>query len=167
MGKCSSACFKTFCEEWRIRYPGLDVFVFGDQLGTHVQYDLTKSALAMGVHMWPLPSNTSHFLQTLDHLVFATFKKMIAKETYAAVVCATFSGQDLDKILFGIVLDIELSAFTPRIIRAAFRNTGLHPWNPAMIVKLAQENAGVIERSKNRQFPPNNMFMFLFSNKNI
>ncbi len=75
--------------------------------------------------MWLLPSNTSHFLQPLDHLVFATFKKLIAKETYAAVVYAVFAGQDLDTLLFGLVLDIEQDAFTPRIIRAAFRNTGL------------------------------------------
>ena len=136
-------CFNSFMDEWALQHPGKRVFTVGDQLNNHIQIDLCKDALGRGVEMWLLPSNTSHFLQPLDHVFFATFKSMLFKEAYPTIVRSVFGGQDLDETLFLMALDIERKAFQPQIIRSAFRETGLWPWNPDKIRKLTMENSGI------------------------
>jgi len=43
--------------------PGLDCLVIGDKLKSHTIPKVVENALSHNVHMWFLPSNTSHFLQ--------------------------------------------------------------------------------------------------------
>jgi hypothetical protein len=140
-------CFTVFMDEWTLHNPGLRVFTFGDQLNNHIQVDLTRRALAKKVEMWLLPSNTSHFLQPLDHIVFANFKSMLRRESYEAVVASVFAGQNLDETLFALALQVEESAFSPRVIQKAFQQTGIWPWDASRIMRLARENAGELTPS--------------------
>ena len=59
---------------------GLHCFVFGDQLASHVNENVTKSAMESGVFLWVLPSNCSHFLQVLDSFIFATLKNALRRK---------------------------------------------------------------------------------------
>ena len=98
--------------------------------------------------MWLLPSNTSHFLQPLDEKVFATFKGYIAKRSYDLSVAASFSNVNLKQLWWSLAFEAEEAAFTDRIIKSAFRTTGLFPWDPARIKSRAEVNAGKMIQSK-------------------
>ena len=91
-----------------------------------------------------LPANTSHFLQPLDHVCYANFKRKLARETYQAMCEGVYGGVDLKVTFFSLALDVERSAFTPKVIKKAFVETGIFPFNPDRIRELASINAGKI-----------------------
>ena len=134
-------CVRQFVDIWRLTYPGQHVWVFGDQLACHSQLSITRYALDNGIAMWLLPSNTSHFLQPLDHIVFAAFKVLLRRTTYTSSLQALFSGQNARDLFFQLALDAEREALTPRVIEKAFRETGIFPWSPEKIISNARANA--------------------------
>ena len=138
-------CIRQFIDIWCLTNPSQHVWLFGDQLACHSQLSITRYALDHGIAMWLLPSNTSHFLQPLDHVVFATFKAL-RRTTYTTSLQALFSGQNARDLFFQLALDGERQAFTPQIIEKAFRETGIFPWSPEKIISLAQANAGMFQK---------------------
>lgn len=44
--------------------------------------------------------------------------------------------------LFAAMYEAEKESFSPSIIKSSFKNTGLYPYDPNLIKKLAQENVG-------------------------
>jgi hypothetical protein len=59
---------------WLAEHKIMHCWLFGDQLGAHKCADLVAEARKSSL-MWRLfPANTSHFLQPLDDVVFASFK---------------------------------------------------------------------------------------------
>ncbi len=123
------------------------IFELLDVLST-ADVGLAQAALDMGVEMWLLPSNTSHFLQPLDEKVFASFKGYIAKRSYDLSVAASFSNVNLEQLWWSLAFEAEEAAFTDRIIKSAFRTTGLFPWDPARIKSRAEINAGKLLKSE-------------------
>ena len=138
-------CVRQFIDIWCLKNPGQHVWVFGDQLACHSQLAITRYALDKKVSMWLLPSNTSHFLQPLDHIVFAAFKALLRRTTYLTSLQGLFSGQTARNLFFKLALDAELEAFTPRVIETAFRETGVFPWSPAKIISHAEANSGIFQ----------------------
>ncbi len=137
-------CVAAFCDEWKANGKSDHVWLFGDQLGSHTRVNLARKALESGVCMWLSPSNTSHFLQPLDEKIFALFKSKISAASYDLSVAASFANVRLQQLWWSLAFDAETTAFTPRVIKSAFRTTGLFPWDPKRIMARAELNAGKI-----------------------
>ena len=101
--------------------------------------------LEHGVHLWSLAANASHFLQPLDDLCFGNFKKHTYRNHSMAVFNRAAHGEELSHLLLDAAYDAEISAFTPAVISAAFKNTGLAPFDPAIIRKNLMLNTGKFE----------------------
>jgi hypothetical protein len=127
------ACFDAFVKEWVLQENGKTCWVFGDQLASHTSLDVCARAYKNGVEMWLLPTNTSHFLQPLDHVIFAAFKAWIKRNTYRELWTAAFSKKSPTEVLWALCYAAEHAVFTKRTIMSAFNATGLCPWNPERI----------------------------------
>ena len=131
------ACLRQFVRVWQSLHPGLQVWVFGDQLGSHKQLDLTKFALDMKVELWLFPANTSHYLQPLDGPPFARFKQNLHNSVYKAKIMSVLSPAPERQLFYAIAYQAETLAFTPAVIHAGFETTGICPWEPERIRFLA------------------------------
>ena len=141
-----------FREIWHQRYPGLHCFVFSDQLAAHFNLPLVEKSYKEGVYLWALPVNTSHFLQPLDNLPFARFKARLYTEVDRAGFSSLVRGQDVPNTdLIDIVLKVDREVFTSRAIRRSFLATGLFPFQPNKMRRLARMNVLNIKTDPERR----------------
>ena len=136
-----------FCQLWHTNNPGLYLWLFGDQLGCHLNINTVRRAWTYYVRMWLFPANASHFLQPLDSVPFARFKKELRATSYSCLFEAEFSGIDRTHLYFALALDVEEKVFTASVLTKSFSTvtTGIFPWNPARIMSLARTNTGKLE----------------------
>ena len=52
------------------------------------------------------------------------------------------SANDIKWIMYETAYHAESLAFTEQVIKRAFNNTGMYPWNPTLILGKAKQNAG-------------------------
>jgi len=92
-----------------------------------------------------LPPHSSHLLQPLDVVVFHPFRHYHAE----AVEAATRMGSgDFDKVKFlDKIHSICQQKFKPSTIQAAFRATGLIPFNPSIVISKLREAVSLITYS--------------------
>lgn len=135
-----------FAEVWARKHTGRVCWCFGDQLATHASYTITKLARDNDVLMYLLPANTSHFLQPLDSLPFANLKSHMKRNAYESAWQNHFRGEEAKEIAFALAYAAEENALTPRILKSAFRRTGVFPWNPNLVTSLMEQNVGNIEQ---------------------
>ena len=133
-------CVDAFSTAWQERHGRQPCWLFEDQLESHTRFKVTKAAMDKGLAMWLLPSNTSHFLQPLDHVLFAIFKKHIHTNKYFNSVTALFSAIPPRHLFWALCFEAEEAAFKKDAFRHAFEATGLFPWNPYLIMSLAEAN---------------------------
>ena len=138
---------QTFFNFWKKMHPNDHCYVFGDQLSFHSNIDVLTEGLKDNIFVWSLPKNTSHFLQPLDNICFANFKKeirTIGKEY-------DFPGMLKDKEgiqeLYSTAYEASKTAFTPRVIKRSFRNTGIFPFDPEKIMANARQNLGEFKKA--------------------
>lgn len=140
---------KIFAELWQSEHPGLQCYVFGDQLGAHKDLETVKMCIEKNVFLWSLPANTSHFLQPLDNLCFANLKKKFKKKIEQINLKAYLTKLNVREDLFAAMYEAENESMCPSIINESFRNTGIFPFDPEKIRALTQENNGKLKVSSN------------------
>jgi len=73
--------FKTMIEKvqelWKLRNPGLDLYLLGDNCRIHLQLKLMLDMFFKGIHSIFIPPNTTHFLQPLDQDPFGALKSLV------------------------------------------------------------------------------------------
>jgi hypothetical protein len=90
--------------------------------------------------------NTSHFLQPLDDLCFARFKQVLRAIFHQVEFRGVLSKIEYTGHLYAALYEAEQSVFTPRLLRRAFENCGLWPFDPQRILRLTQQNVGQFEK---------------------
>ena len=121
--------------------------LFSDQMKSHLDPVVLALALSHQVHMWSLVANSSHFLQPLDDFPFGMFKKYTSHLHARKLFSASISGEVLSGLLLEAAYDAEIAAFTPGVIAAAFKNTGLHPFDPDAMWRRFTLNTGAFVQS--------------------
>ena len=88
------------------------------------------------IPIWFLP-HTAHFAQPLDGESFQCLKHFFRAKNNEVVM---YGGSVIQKRdFFRIIGDIRSKAFTPRIIRSAFKSRGIWPLNPELLLQPLQE----------------------------
>ena len=134
-----------FGKIWVDEHPTDYCWLFGDQLAAHKCPQTVEKCLEQRVMSWLLPANTSHFLQPLDDKIFANFKQKLRTSGEKIAVGHTLSPDELAVALYHAGYEAERSTFTERVIKRAFENTGLWPFNPDRILELTENNMGKID----------------------
>ena len=104
-----------------------------DGHATHVTADIIKKARESNVYLFVLPAHTSHLLQPLDVSAFGPFKKAFSSE------CHKFVHENPNRVITRNCLPMLIasayrSSMTVNNIMAAFRKTGIFPFNPDVVL---------------------------------
>jgi len=129
-----------FCELWTTQHPGLNAWLFGEQLGAHIDESIVARSMQQHVFMWFFAANTSHFLQPLHCTPFAVLKKKLKELCTDSLSQALFTKEHKKSLLSSIVFEAIKESFTPEVIKSSFKRTGVWPWDPELIQRNAQEN---------------------------
>jgi hypothetical protein len=89
--------------------------------------------LEQQVHSLFIPAHTIHFLRPLDDAVTGAFKNSIKRYKQKQIFSYVLRREAPVAMLQNIAEEAENEALKPVTIRAAFRNTGLWPFNPSLI----------------------------------
>lgn len=104
-----------------------------DRVSSHLEASTIKTLLDNNVELLYLPAHSSHILQPLDDIIFATFKAKAHEAKHKEIIRRQLTRQSLDTVTQDAVCVAEKQAFTTSIITKAFKNTGIWPFNKKLI----------------------------------
>ena len=118
---------------------------------SHISLTLTKWIKAHNVILFVLPPHTSHLTQPLDVSVFGPFKAMYNKE------CQTYMknnpGLTITKYQVAELTSRPyMKSLTPENLTAAFRKTGIYPFD-SQVISDSQVAPAVIYQSQQTEQP--------------
>jgi DDE superfamily endonuclease len=108
-----------------------------DGYKSHLTREILEFCEHQQIHIFALPPHTSHILQPLNVVLFQPFKHFHAK----AVDNVTRTGcSHFDKLEFlATITSIRKETFKRNSILSAFRECGLVPYNPQIVLQKEQE----------------------------
>src|SRR5260221_137976 len=120
-------------ETWhKLDYPDQFRLLIVDGHSSHESLNTITYCQEHKIILFVLPSHCTHALQPLDVVLFSPLKQSWA----AAVTEHEFNGKSVTKDNFiKVYSSAHLHAFTKANILAAFRKTGIYPFNPLVIMK--------------------------------
>jgi hypothetical protein len=143
-----------FCDVWNDRAGGRRAQLFMDNLKAHTKLDVVWQAHTNNVRcLWFAP-NVTHYLQPLDQSPFGLFKRLIASKKHTVTQFSAKAGQvnnltPEDHV--ALSQEVFEDSFTPRVIKRAFVDTGLVPWDKEKILALARANVGKADPTPQRE----------------
>lgn len=125
--KWLETCFIPQARE-RAGNPDKPILLFVDGHGSHVTREMIELARQHNVHIVRLPPHTTHMLQPLDVGCFGLLqRKWIERcERYVETFGFGIPRRDVVREYF----IARKASFTAKIIKAAWKRTGLYPFNP-------------------------------------
>lgn len=130
-------------EEWRARNPGTPALLFADQLAAHRRADIVEYALGLGLYIFSLRKNTSHFNQPLDAAPFGALHTKKTHRTEEAMIDAILTNASTRDTLLQAAYEAERRAFGRPVISGAFRRCGLWPFDPDLMQAAARVTLGM------------------------
>lgn len=119
-----------------------------DRVGSHLEDTSLVKLLANGIELLYLPAHTSHILQPLDDSPFATLKVKGHEAKNEQIIRRQLRHEPLDTVAQDAIAIAEKEAFTPDIIAAGFKNTGIWPFNAKLIRERFAKEYGWTEETK-------------------
>jgi DDE superfamily endonuclease len=108
-----------------------------DGYRSHLTREILQFCEDQQIHIFALPPHTSHILQPLDVVLFQPYKHFHAKavDNATRTECSKFN-----KLKFLAALrDIRTATFKPHSILSAFRECGIAPYNPQIVLAKVQD----------------------------
>ncbi|EED19259.1 transposon, putative [Talaromyces stipitatus ATCC 10500] len=103
-----------------------------DNFKAHLTYEFIEHCRKQKIIIYCFPPHTTHFLQPLDDIPFQAYKHFHGIEVNKQMRAGAY---DFDKYDFLYHLaTVRNQTFTSRIIRAGFRDVGIHPYNPELVM---------------------------------
>ena len=144
-GYISSEQFETIMAEfaswWQATRPGLDCFMISDNLRIHCNKRIVNTAMSKGIHMLNIMAGSSHWFQVHDQQPFGILKKKMAEKKSEFSGCFSPEPNVRRKQLMCMFYEAEACAFQPHVVRKAFADVGLSPWNPERIRDVAKKHS--------------------------
>jgi hypothetical protein len=130
----------------RVLAPGPKVLI-GDNLASHISFAIMKEAMSAEINFVFLPPNSTHLCQPLDFSVFKPVKtswKSVLKEWKQK------NKGSLPKCLFPSLLKETISRTTnmKKNILSGFQNTGIMPFNSAIVLEKIVDKEDCLEIGK-------------------
>lgn len=83
------------------------------------------------------PANSSHVLQPADGEVFANYKQAARANLQSSALKASITGELEKELTLLECIQSHSEAVTPSVVKAAFRNRGIWPWDPPLALANA------------------------------
>jgi len=104
-----------------------------------------QRALSLDFFLFFLVANASHFLQPLYAAPFGCFHRSLRVYNGQYVWDALMNGESTRDALLAAAYHCERRAFTPAVVKGAFKTTGLWPFDSAVVLARARENLGIAD----------------------
>lgn len=130
-------------EEWQARNPGTLPLLLADQLAAHRRADNVEYALELGLYLFSLLKNTSHFNQPLDAAPFGVLHADKTHRTDEAMVDAVLTNTSTRDTEPQSAYEAERRAFSRPFITGAFCRCGGWPSDPKLMHATARVNLGM------------------------
>lgn len=117
-----------------------------DGYGSHVTQDFLDYCWANHIRPFQLPPHSTHLSQPLDVGVFQKFKfefkQCLREEVF-------YGATEITKTdFFSLFNKFSARTFTPKLCQAAFRKTGLIPFDPYVVLTKMKEYGGIQEQEE-------------------
>ncbi|KAJ5544105.1 transcriptional regulator family: Centromere protein B DNA-binding region [Penicillium frequentans] len=112
--------------------------LFFDGHGSHLTFGFLDFCDQNRIIPISFRPHTSHFAQPLDQKPFLSLKQHFRKEN--SLTNAWFRPDSAKRQFLEDITLIRKKAITPRIIRSAFRDTGIWPFNPNIVIGPIQKD---------------------------
>ncbi|XP_053389346.1 uncharacterized protein LOC128552342, partial [Mercenaria mercenaria] len=138
-GWSTAETFKDFLENhFLVHVKSRPCLLLYDGHATHITKDVIELAQKQNVHMFVIPPHSSHLVQPLDVGVFGPFKAALATGCHRLIhaeVGRQVTRSDLPKL----IAYAYNSAMTVPNLMAAFRKTGIVPFNPEVLTNTVND----------------------------
>ncbi len=116
---------------------GLRRILLCDEYGSHLTREILEFCAQQKIHIFPLPPHTSHILQPLDVILFQPFKHFHAKAVDQATQtgCSKFTKLEI----LTPISSIRRDTFKKNFILSSFRECGLIPYNPQVVLAKVRD----------------------------
>lgn len=104
-----------------------------DRVGPHLQDSSLTALFKKDISTLFLPAHTSHIVQPLDDLIFATLKKVGINAMTKLITWRQIRGENLTSVVQEALIEAEQSAFNTTTIVASFKNTGIWPFDEKLV----------------------------------
>ena len=107
--------------------------------------------------------NTTAFMQPLDYIIFGMFKREIITKSLPnwSDTLKTSDSRAIRRRLFGALDKAEQKATKANVIQTAWKNTGLFPFDPELIIRRAKDAVGQFEVQKKTQSEEGRRYLLL------
>jgi DDE superfamily endonuclease/Tc5 transposase-like DNA-binding protein len=130
---------------------GMKRLLLLDGHGSHHTKEFIEYCEYHDIIPFGLPPHTTHLMQPLDVVVFQPYKHYHAK---AVDILIRDSCTAITKLEFlGMIRDIREETFKTSTIISAFKKTGIHPFNPQIVLQQVLERRAAI-RTPSPATPP-------------
>ena len=138
-----------FKEQMSVLAPGITPALLVDNASVHKVREVIDWCVQNHIHMFFLPAHCTHFLQPLDSTIFARLKQEIIRLLEQNITMASIWKRDLGTLMLEITQKAR-TVITKKVIVHAWKNVGLVPWNPQIILENVKSNVGKVldEKSK-------------------
>jgi hypothetical protein len=114
-----------------------------DGYGSHITQDFLEYCWQNRIRPFQLPPHSTHLTQPCDIGAFQKFKfefkKCLREEVF-------YGATEITKTdFFSMFNTFSTKTFTPQLCKAAFRKTGLIPYNPSIVLDKMKEFGGIQE----------------------
>ncbi|EED20339.1 conserved hypothetical protein [Talaromyces stipitatus ATCC 10500] len=122
--------------EWRL--------LIMDNHTTHLTIQFVQYCEIYRIRLFRFPPHSTHLLQPLDGVPFQQYKHVHGRVVNQV---ARLGGFDFNKNdFFEELRDIRIQTFTPRIIRHGWKDRGIWPYNPDIVLsKLPHPDEAIID----------------------
>lgn len=125
----------TMNKYWRI--------LFMDNHKTHATYEFLEYCEQECIQVVNFPAHSTHLLQPLDGIPFQQYKQFHGKAVNNLSRLGNFKFDKND--FFEALGHIREQTFTPRVIRHGWKDRGIWPWNPNIVLDQIPEVEAVID----------------------
>ena len=126
-----------------------------DGCRVHIAWKALEALAKDNVEVFVLPANSTHATQQLDVVVFQPFKRSLCDELAIVTRDLDISNNKNMKLGFCEVVEAITRAssktFNPTVIKRAWAETGVEPWNPDKLHKHTSHSDSVGRKLKSEQ----------------
>ena len=140
---------KKVAEIWDEQHPGVKLFLLGDGCSAHTcNPDLVIDMHMKGKNILFLPPNTTHFTQPLDSFPFGSFKLKVYALLEEKQMISFLNGKKPAKSTVPEGQEAAKETLSVEKITAAFKETGIWPWNPEILKKNVKRDISDLDISE-------------------
>lgn len=131
------AWLKFFNQETKKRGSSAARLLIIDGHGSHHTYEFIQYATDNNISIFGLPSHCTHLLQPLDVVIFSPIKHYYSEAINQLVRDGLNAITKIE--FFTIIHNVRLRTMQENSIKSAFRNTGIWPYMPSIILDQIKE----------------------------